>query len=233
MPTTVTWLGNASLRIDSVDDTRIYVDPWLSGPTTPDHERLPTRADLIVLTHGHIDHVGDAVDLSTTHRAHIIAQTELTGWLSRKGAYLSDPYGMNKGGTVSYRGIDFTMVYASHSSSSPDGDYTGEAAGFVITFEDRKRVYVAGDTDVFLDMQLIGELYAPDVAVLPIGDRMTMGPRQAAKAIELLGVKRVLPYHWDAAGDMLPGRPEHLVEILGAHSDVEIVRVEPGKSFAL
>jgi L-ascorbate metabolism protein UlaG (beta-lactamase superfamily) len=232
MPATITWLGNSSLRIDSVHGKRVYVDPWLSGPTTPDDERAPERVDLIALTHGHLDHLGDAVELSTTHRAHVIAQTELSTWLFQNGAYLIDPYGMNKGGTMTYEGIGFTMVHASHSGSAPDGTYTGEAVGFVVTFEDGKRVYLAGDTDVFLDMQLIGELYAPDVAVLPIGDRMTMGPRQAAKAIELLGVKRILPVHWDG-GDIIPGRPEHLIELLGSDTDVDVIQVRHGESFAI
>lgn len=232
MPATLKWLGNASLRIDSVHGKRVYIDPWISGPTTPDDERVPEHVDLIALTHGHIDHLGEAVELSATHQAHVIAQTELTSWLSKNGAHLIDPYGMNKGGTVTYEGISFTMVYASHSSSTPDGTYTGEAVGYVITLEDGKRVYIAGDTDVFLDMRLIGELYAPDVAVLPVGDRMTMGARQAVKAIELLGVSRVLPVHWDG-GDMIPGRPEHLIGLLPPDGGIEVIQIRQGESFVI
>jgi L-ascorbate metabolism protein UlaG (beta-lactamase superfamily) len=166
------------------------------------------------------------------HEAHVIAQTELSSWLFNNGAHLIDPYGMNKGGTVTYEGLAFTMVNASHSAATPDGSYGGEAVGFVLTLEDGKRVYLAGDTDVFLDMQLIGDIYSPDVAVLPIGDRMTMGPRQAAKAIELLGVKRVLPVHWDG-GDIIPGRPEDLIELLGPDTDVEVIQVRHGEPFAI
>lgn len=231
--TAVTWLGSASVRLDLADGRRVYLDPWLSGPTTPEGERDPERMDLILLTHGHVDHLGEAIALSMKHSAHIVAQTELTGWVAKNGGYLADPYGMNKGGTVSFDGLDVTMVYASHSSSSPELEYTGEGVGYVITMPDGKKVYVSGDTDVFLDMALIGELYEPDVAILSIGDRMTMGPRQAVKAIELLDVKRVLPYHWDAGGPLTPGRPDDLVRLLGPDSDVEVIRVAPGESFEL
>lgn len=229
MPSTVTWLGSATLRIDSVSGKRIYVDPWLSGPNTPEGERVPDQVDIIAVTHGHVDHIGDTIELSNTHECHVIAQTDLVAWLDRNGARIKDPWGINKGGTVVLDGIAFTMVYASHSSSTPGLEYAGEAAGYVITLEDGAVIYVAGDTDVFLDMQLIGELYRPDVAVLPIGDRMTMGPRQAAKAAKLLGVTRVFPYHW--GGDIQPGRPQHLAEMLGRDSGVEVIQLPPGGAF--
>ena len=135
---------------------------------------MPDRVDIIAVTHGHVDHIGDTIELSNTHECHILAQTELVARLDRSGARIKDPWGMNKGGTVAIDGIRFTMVHAVHSSSTPELEYAGEAAGYVITLEDGACLYVAGDTDVFLDMQLIGELYRPDVAVLPIGDRKSV-----------------------------------------------------------
>ncbi len=137
--------------------------------------------------------------------------------------------GMNKGGTVDVDGVRFTMTHAFHSSSF-DGNYAGEPAGLVITLEDGLTVYFAGDTCVFGDMQLIGRIYGPSVAVLPIGDHYTMGPREAAVALELLGVERCVPCHWGTF-PLLTGTPATLRE--HAPAGVEIVDVEPGGTVQL
>lgn len=228
--TTITWLGSATLRIDTADGQRLYVDPWLSGPNTPEAERKAERVDAILLTHGHVDHLGDTVALSKEFRPAVYAQGELLTWIESQGGVLADTLGMNKGGSVTHAGSTITMVNAVHSSSF-QGSYTGEAAGFVLTDQAGRTVYIAGDTDVFGDMALIRELYEPDLAVLPIGDRMTMGPKQATKAIELLGVERVLPYHWGSA--VLPGNPAQLIEQLGPDSSVEVLLLSPGDSVTL
>jgi L-ascorbate metabolism protein UlaG (beta-lactamase superfamily) len=227
----LTWLGHAALRIDSAGGKRIYIDPFLNGnPKCPDGEQQPERIDILALTHGHGDHVGDAVELAKRFSPQVVCQVELKGWLAGKGAPLDDQLpGLNKGGSQEIDGIRFTLVNAFHSSGSDEGDYLGEACGLVIRLENGTTVYVAGDTCVFGDMQLIGRLYSPDLAVLPIGDHFTMGPEEAALALELLGAKRCLPVHWGTF-PLLTGTPDRLAELVPG---VEIVRIEPGESVAL
>lgn len=231
MPHHLTRLGHASFRLDTAAGTRIYVDPWLGGPTCPDGERTPDRADLVVITHGHSDHVGDAVSLNQRLGCPVVAQVEVRGWLTRQGAADDGmAHSANKGGTVTVAGIGITLTDANHSSSGPDGEYLGEPCGIVLTLEDGFRVYVSGDTNVFGDMALIRRIYAPDVAVLPIGDHFTMGPREAAVALELLGVKRCVPSHYGTF-PLLTGTPEALREL--APAGVEIVAPAPGETIEL
>ncbi|HEX3807515.1 MAG TPA: metal-dependent hydrolase [Gaiellaceae bacterium] len=226
---TLTWLGHASFRLDTDGGKRIYIDPFLNGnPKTPDSEKDPERVDIIALTHGHGDHVGDTVALSKKFPdAQIVALVELKGWLGKQGANVGDMPGPNKGGTQEIDGIKFTLTNAFHSSSSDDGAYLGEPAGIVIR-ADGKSIYFAGDTCVFGDMALIERLYKPDVAVLPIGDHFTMGPEEAALALELLGNPRCVPCHWGTFG-LLTGTPDKLAELTGA----TVERVEPGGSVEL
>jgi L-ascorbate metabolism protein UlaG (beta-lactamase superfamily) len=226
--TTLTWLGHASFRLDTASGKRIYIDPFLNGnPKCPEDEKTPERVDVIALTHGHGDHVGDTVDLAKKHDATVVALVELAGWLGKQGVDEDKLQAPNKGGTVDVDGVKVTLTHAFHSGSAPDGSYAGEPSGLIVTTEDRKTVYFAGDTNVFGDMQLIGRIYEPDVAVLPIGDHYTMGPREAAVAVELLGVKRVVPCHWGTFG-LLTGTPEELEKL--APSNVTIEKLQPGES---
>jgi L-ascorbate metabolism protein UlaG (beta-lactamase superfamily) len=224
----LTWLGHSSFRLDA-GGKRIYIDPFLNGnPKCPEGEQTPERVDVIAITHGHGDHVGDAVDLAKQHGATVIAPVELAGRLGSQGVEnVKDP---NKGGTVEIDGIRFTLTHAQHSSSDNDGNYTGEPCGIIVRAEG-KTVYFAGDTNVFGDMQnVIARLYKPDVAVLPIGDHYTMGPEEAALAVELLGVKRVVPCHWGTF-PALTGTPDALAEKVG--SGVTVERIEPGESVTI
>ena len=223
---TLTWLGHATFRLDTDGGKRIYIDPFLNGnPKTPDSEKDPERVDIIALTHGHGDHVGDTVALSKKFPdAEIFALVELKGWLGKQGANVGDMPGANKGGSVDIDGVKLTFTNAFHSSSSDNGDYLGEPAGIVIR-ADGKSIYFAGDTCVFGDMALIGRLYKPDVAVLPIGDHFTMGPEEAALALELLGNPRCVPCHWGTFG-LLTGTPDKLAELTSA----TVERIEPGDS---
>ena len=226
--TTLTWLGHAAFRLDTASGKRIYVDPFLNGnPKCPENERAPERVDVIALTHGHGDHVGDTVSLAKQHDATVVALVELASWLGKQGVDEDKLLNPNKGGTVDVDGVKITLTHAFHSGSAPDGSYAGEPSGLIVTTEDRKTVYFAGDTNVFGDMQLIGRIYEPDVAVLPIGDHFTMGPKEAAIAVELLGVKRVVPCHWGTFG-LLTGTPEELEKL--APSDVTIEALQPGES---
>jgi len=226
--TTLTWLGHAAFRIDTASGTRIYVDPFLNGnPKCPENEQTPERVDIIAVTHGHGDHVGDTVELAKQHGCTVVALVELSGWLGRHGVDEAKLQAPNKGGTVDVDGVKFTLTNAFHSGSAPDGSYAGEPSGIVVTTEDGGRLYFAGDTCVFGDMQLIGRIYEPDIAILPIGDHYTMGPREAAVALELLGTKRCVPCHWGTFG-VLTGTPDELAKL--APSGVTIERIEPGES---
>jgi len=225
--TTLTWLGHAAFRIDTATGKRIYVDPFLHGsPTCPQGEQEPERADVVAVTHGHADHVGDTVAIAQQHGSTVVAQVELAGWLGRQGVADDRLVGFNKGGTVDVGGVKFTLTNAFHSSSAPDGSYGGEAAGYVIELENGTTLYVAGDTCVFGDMQLIGRIYKPDVAIIPIGDHYTMGPREAAVALELLGVQRCVPSHWGTF-PVLTGTPQELQKLVPG---VTVERLEPGDS---
>jgi L-ascorbate metabolism protein UlaG (beta-lactamase superfamily) len=228
MTTTLTWLGHATFRIDTASGKRIYIDPWLNGnPKCPEDEKDPDRADVIALTHAHADHLGDTVDLAKKHGSTVVATVELADWLQIKHELknVRDP---NKGGTVDADGITFTLTHAQHSSSNDKLEYMGEPCGIVVGV-DGKRVYFAGDTNVFGDMQLIARLYSPEVAVLPIGGHYTMDPKEAGLALELLGVKRCVPCHFGTF-PLLKGTPDELAALAPG---VTIERIEPGESIAL
>jgi L-ascorbate metabolism protein UlaG (beta-lactamase superfamily) len=224
---TLTWLGHASFRLDTDGGKRIYVDPFPDGPTFPSGEKDPERADAIYVTHGHGDHVAGVASFQQKTGAKVLGMVELCAWLSQNGVDESNLVAFNKGGTVDHEGVRFTMTNAFHSSAAPDGTYAGEPTGVVLRFDDRS-LYFAGDTCVFGDMQLIARLYKPQVAVLPIGDHFTMGPEEAALALELLGNPRCVPCHWGTF-PLLTGTPERLAELTSA----TVERLQPGDSVEL
>jgi len=229
-PLSFTWLGHATFLFRSPRGKRILVDPWLTtNPACPESAKKIVALDLLLLTHGHDDHVADAVAVGRATGARAIAPYELSLWLRQKG--LQNVTGMNPGGTLSALGLSITMVPAIHSSSIvEDGRalYLGVPAGYVIRFENDLTIYFAGDTAIFGDMRLIGELYRPLVAFLPIGDLYTMGPEQAAKACELLGVKQVVPMHYGTF-PALTGTPERLRELAEARG-VQVLELRPGET---
>jgi L-ascorbate metabolism protein UlaG (beta-lactamase superfamily) len=226
----LTWLGHASFRLDTGGGKRVYVDPWFDNPRCPDSERDPDRCDVIAVTHGHSDHAGSVVDLSKKFGPlPIVAMVELKAWLKKQGAQTDDMPGPNKGGTIEAEGLRFTLTNAFHSNATEDGTYAGEPTGIVVALENGRKVYFAGDTCVFGDMQLIGRIYSPDVAVLPIGGHFTMDPREAAVACELLGAERVVPCHYGTF-PLLSGTPDELKRLAG---DVQIEAIEPGQSVTL
>jgi L-ascorbate metabolism protein UlaG (beta-lactamase superfamily) len=233
----LTWLGHSTFLLETPRGLRVILDPWLTGnPATPENLSDPGDFDVMLISHGHADHTGDAVRLAKekSPRA-VVAIAELAGYLGSLG--VENTVGFNKGGTAEVEGIKVTMTNATHSSSmnAADGSivYTGDPAGFVITLEDGYRIYYAGDTAVFSGMALIGELYQPDLAMLPIGDFYTMGPFEAAKAVELLGVKRVLGMHYGTF-PALTGTPGALRDELAARGveGVEVEELAPGDTLS-
>jgi L-ascorbate metabolism protein UlaG (beta-lactamase superfamily) len=241
MATSLTWLGHAAFRIDTPGGTRIYVDPFLNGnPKCPEGEKEPERVDAIFITHGHNDHVGDTLALAEKFTCPVVAPVELRDWIAMQGYPPDGPHDPNKGGTVDVAGVKATYVHAQHSSSyvaaaksGADGEYdvfyTGEPCGIVFDFGEGPKLYVAGDTNVFGDMALIARLYSPDVAVLPIGGHYSMDPREAAVALELLGVQRCIPSHYGTF-PVLAGTPAELRELAPG---VEVIAPEPGGTVEL
>ena len=234
MATTLTWLGHAAFRLDTEAVTRVYVDPFLTGnPSCPDAEREPDRCDLVVLTHGHDDHVGDALTIAKRFSCPVVAQVELRGWLSTQGLDSDMAQAYNKGGTVRFDDVRITLTHANHSSSAFANDtfvYLGESCGVVLRPDDGPTIYIAGDTNVFGDMALIRRIYAPDVAVLPIGDHFTMGPEEAAVAAELVGAPRVVPSHYGTF-PILSGIPDALRPLLP--DGIELLVPAPGETLTL
>jgi L-ascorbate metabolism protein UlaG (beta-lactamase superfamily) len=226
----MTWLGHATFLLTSPGGKRILFDPWVTGnPASPESAKKIGDLDIILLTHGHSDHTTDAVAIGRASGAQTVAPFELAEWLQTKG--LQKVTGMNPGGTLRVLGLSITMVHAEHSSSIEDGGrivYLGVASGYVITFEDGLTVYYAGDTSVFGDMRLIGEMYRPQIAFLPIGDLYTMGPEQAAKACELLGVKQVVPMHYGTF-PALTGTPAMLRALVEPRG-VQVLELKPGET---
>jgi len=224
------WLGHATFLFTTPGGKRVLLDPWITGnPVTPDSAKKIGDIDLILLSHGHADHTGDAVSLGRSSGAQVVAPYELSLWLEQKG--LKNVTGMNPGGTLRMLGLEITMVHADHSSSiEEDGRliYLGVASGYVLKLEDGLTVYFAGDTAVFGDMKLIGDLHHPQIGFLPIGDLYTMGPEQAAVACGLLGLKQVVPMHFGTF-PALTGTPPRLRELL-AGTSVEVLELKPGES---
>src|SRR5487761_174156 len=224
-----TWVGHGTWKVRSAKWKEIIIDPWvMNNPVAPETLKNVEKCDLMLITHGHFDHIHDALEIAKAHKPKIVSNFEITTWLASKGVEASTMIGVNTGGTVEVDGIKVTLVHAEHSCGITDGDhivYGGKGHGPWIEFENGFTIYFAGDTDVFGDMALIAELGKFDVAFLPIGDFYTMGPERAAKAVALLGVKKVVPMHFGTFPPLV-GRPSALQELVG--SGVEVLDIKPG-----
>ncbi len=228
--TVVTWLGHSTVHIQSAKGTSILIDPFIEhNPKYPKGRELPATIDLMLLSHGHSDHIADAVSVARKYEPTVLAIFELGEWLESKD--VNNVVSMNLGGSYKFKDVTVSMVEAKHSSSIEDEGkliYGGEPAGFVIAVEGGPTLYHAGDTSVYSDMQLIRELYQPELAMLPIGDHYTMGPKAAALAAKYVGVSKVLPIHYGTF-PALTGTPEELRKYLSG-TNVEVLAIQPGES---
>lgn len=226
----ITWLGHATTRFD-YGDTTIIVDPFLQeNPATPAEQKQIPKLDLMLITHGHYDHFGDAIPIAKQTGAEVICIFEIAAYLRSKG--VENITEMNKGGTVNWNGFHITMTDAIHSSGIVEGDqiiYGGTAAGFVIRFPNDFVVYHAGDTDLFEGFKIIGQMHEPDVALLPIGGHYVMDPVMAAAGIRMLGVPAVIPIHY-GTWPVLTGTPEQLHQAAGDVGSLRIVAPKPGQT---
>ena len=231
--TTLTWLGHAAFQILSPTGKTVLIDPWLDNPEAPPGAKGIANVDLILISHGHSDHLGNTFELVKRTGARVIAIHEVCSYLKSRGVTTAQE--MNKGGTISTDGIHVTMVDAKHSADiSEDGNVIpgGEAAGFVIELESGLKVYHAGDTALFQDMKLIAQLYKPDIVLLPIGDLYTMGPREAALACEWLHPKHIIGMHYGTF-PALTGTPDELRKRLKPNLRKRLIVLAPGSPVRL
>ncbi len=227
---TLQWLGHATVHIRTAKGTSILIDPWMeSNPSFPQGWKAPEKIDLVLCTHGHGDHIGDALSVDQRYHPTFVGIYELAGWLSSKG--VKKTVGMNLGGALRFQDVTICLVEAKHSSSIDDNGttiYAGVAAGYVLQVDGEPTLYHSGDTSLFSDMKLLRELYAPEIAFLPIGDRFTMGPRAAALAAEYVGAKKVIPIHYGTF-PQLTGIPKELRDHLRG-KEIAVIDLPPGQS---
>ena len=227
MSITFTWLGHSAFHFN-IDDNHVLVDPFLTNnplaAASPD-EMTPA---LILLSHAHGDHLGDTVSIAARSGATVVANFEIGAWLMKKG--LENVVQVNPGGTFRGDFLDARWTIAHHSSSFPDGTYGGQPNGFVIK-ANGKKLYFAGDTDIFLEMQLIGDM-GIDVAFLPIGDHFTMGPDDSLKAIEMIRPNAVVPMHYNTFPPIVQDVAEWANRV-NNHTKATPIVLDPGGSHTL
>ncbi len=233
---TLTWLGHATVLLTTLSRTRIIFDPWLEGnPKSPVGVSDLGALDAIAVTHGHFDHMGSVIPLAAATGATVICVPEMAAYFSSVG--VSNIVDMNKGGTVTVNEVSLTMVTADHSCGVDVGEnlpnaYGGNPVGFIVGLPEGEGgpIYLTGDTNVFGDMSLIRDLYAPEVGLMPIDGHYNMGPREAAHAVKLLGLDRVVPIHYGTF-PILTGTPDELRSHLElAKAGAAAIVIEPGQS---
>jgi len=228
----LTWLGHSSFELKLESGEVYLLDPWLDNPKAPAGYK-PQRVDGILLSHGHFDHIGSVVSLATKFGCPVVGIYDLVNWLESKG--VKNGLGMNKGGTAMVGPLSVTLTHAFHSSTyAEDGKFIplGEACGFILGLPDGRSIYFAGDTDVFGDMKLLADLYKPFLAIIPVGDLYTMGPKQAAYACRLMLPSKVIGMHYGTF-PALTGTPQAMAALISDLEGVEVLTPAPGHTIDL
>lgn len=226
--TEIIWLGHSAFRITSPSGKVIYIDPFLSqNPITPDAFKEADEADYVLLTHGHEDHVGDTLAIAEKTGCKVVGQVELTHLLKKHGLAEEQRVEFNKGGTLHFDDFSVTLVSANHSSSF-GGEYAGEAGGLVVSFDEDIIFYHLGDTNIFADLEIYGELYQPDVIAVPIGDHYTMGAAEAALCCEMINAEIALPIHYGTF-PVLTGDPEEFKSLVEEYCETRVLIPKAGE----
>ncbi|KPP96020.1 MAG: putative Zn-dependent hydrolase [Bacteroidetes bacterium HLUCCA01] len=232
MKSNLIWLGHSAFQLTTPEDKVIYIDPFLSGnPKTPEAFKKVTRADYILLTHGHEDHVGDTLDIARETGCKVVGIVELIALLKKAGLAEDQAVEFNKGGTVNFEGFSVTLVSANHSSSYGLA-YAGEAGGLIVRVEDDVTFYHMGDTNIFADLEFYGQMYKPDLVAVPIGDHYTMGDFEGALCCELIGAPYAIPIHYGTF-PVLTGSPELFQAHAAESSDTQVLIPKPGERIVL
>lgn len=230
--TGITFYGHSTFSIKTPKGKTVLIDPWVKGnPACPESLHGTVKPDVMAITHGHFDHISDAVEIAREHKPAVVANWEICEWLGAKG--VENLFPMNKGGGQTVEGVRFVMTHARHSSGITEEDgtcsYGGEPGGYVIELENGYRMYHAGDTNVFGDMKLIREIYAPKLAFLPIGDLFTMSPLEASYACGFVSPEIVIPMHYGTF-PALTGDPEEFRRLVSDMKGLEVAVLKPGET---
>jgi len=227
MSTTLTWYGHATLGLKT-GGYDLLIDPFFSCNPVASASADEVAADYILISHGHDDHLGDTLDIVKRTGAKTISVAEIAGWLNKQGV---EAHGQHLGGGYTHPFGYLKLTLALHGSGLPDGSYGGNPAGFLLTTNDGHKIYLACDTGLFGDMQLIGE-EGIDLAVLPIGDNYTMGPDDALRAIKLLEPKHAIPIHYNT-WDLIAQDPNAWAQRVQAETSPQVTVLAPGGCFTL
>jgi len=227
MSVKLTWYGHGAMGLE-VDGHKILVDPFLSGNPAASTDPENLEPNYILISHGHDDHVGDAIDIAKRSNAQVISNDEIANWFERNGVKASHQH---IGGGFNYPFGYLKLTQALHGSCLPDGTYGGNPAGFLLTTKDGKKIYMACDTGLFGDMRLIGD-EGIDLAVLPIGDNYTMGPDDALRAVKFIQPRHVIPVHFSTF-ELIKQDPHAWAERVRNETDAEVHVLKPGESITL
>ena len=243
MAQTITWLGHGSWKMVTGQGTIIYLDPWITkNPACPIKLEEITEADLVCVTHGHSDHLGNAIEIVHQTGATLVTLPEVAAYCSNHGIPYDDKGGtVHTGGSIKQKDVRIHAVFALHSSDIMGKEYAEDntlmpgsgTCGMILTPDDGEPVYFAGDTGLFGDMELIGKLYHPKVAILPIGGKYTMGVPEAAYAMELLGSETLIPGHYNTFPSQAADTDDLVAQVKVRCPQATTVVLKPGESYSV